>query len=85
MTAATVTTKVYEKGQAVPGQEVVVLTLSSGETYTAKTLARVDAAVCTWQEAVGTAPEVTSISGATVTITATGVSDKKICLVCYGV
>jgi hypothetical protein len=88
MTAATITDKVYEKGQAVPGQEVVVLTATDGETYVAKTMARVDSAICTFNEDMGASfsiPISLAISGKTVTIHCEGVTDKKVCLVCYGV
>lgn len=87
MAAATVTTKVYEKNvPAQPGVEVVVITVSDGETYTAKTLSAVDAVVATWNEDMGATDYTIScaISGAVVTVHAEGVTDKKCCLVLYG-
>lgn len=87
MTAATITTQVSNK-QYVPGQEVVVLTCTDGETYTAKTLSTVSAAQATFMEDMGASTAILSvgISATTVTVycSQVAVTDKLICLVLYG-
>jgi len=86
MAAATVTTKVYEKNvPAIPGMEVVNLTISDGETYTAKTLSAVDSVCITYGADPATGnPIGATISGKTVTFQCTGASDVLFYVVLFG-
>ena len=86
MADATVTKKVYEQNiPAQPGVEVVQLTISDGETYTAKTLSRVDAVSITYGADPATGnPCGATISGKTVTFQCTGASDVLFYVVLYG-
>ncbi len=79
MTAATVT---YDAEIHDPTREVVQLTVSSGETYTSRKFGTVKTVIATLNEAPGvtSADLIASISGATVTITYTGLSDKLVTL-----
>lgn len=70
-----------------PTTEVVTLIVSDGETYTSKKFGSVTAVQATLNADSGAAmavPLSTSISGATVTIFGTGLSDLKVCLTLYG-
>jgi hypothetical protein len=79
MTAATVTTNVEVND---PTREVVVLTVSTGETYTSKKFGTITSALATLNEASGvTATDlIAGFSGATVTITYTDLTDKLVTL-----
>ena len=79
MTEATIT---YNAEINDPTREVVQLTVSSGETYISKKFGTVKTAIATLNEASGvTATELlATISGATVTITSTGLADKLLTL-----
>lgn len=70
-----------------PTVEVVVVTASDAETYTSKKFGKVTAVQATIMEDAGalSIPLSCGISGATVTINATGLSDLKVCLTLYGV
>lgn len=70
-----------------PTVEVVVVTASDGETYISKKFGTVTAVQATLNSDSGAAmavPLSCSISGATVTIYGTGLSDLKVCLTLYG-
>ena len=79
MTAATIT---YNAEINDPTREVVQLTVSTGETYISKKFGTVKTAIATLNEASGvTATDLlATISGATVTITYTALSDKLVTL-----
>ena len=86
MTAATITTKL--RGPAM-AEENVVITVSDGETYTSE-LSSPQFCQLTWQEGVTFSSIADSdvgsctISGRTITIAATGVTDKKAALTIKG-
>lgn len=86
MAAATVTTKVYEQNvPAQPGVECVVLTISDGETYTAKTLSSVSGVQITYAEDPSTGnPFGYTVSGKVVTFQCTDASDVKCFVTLYG-
>jgi hypothetical protein len=79
MTTATVTTYCEVND---PTREVVVLTVSSGETYVSRKFGTVTSALATFNEASGvTATDFyVGFSGSTVTITNAGVTDKLMTL-----
>ena len=84
MTAATITSRVATH---VPNREIVVLTVTDGETFVSEKFGTVQAANATWNEDLGAtaiAGPFLAISNATVTIHAEGVTDKKLCLELYG-
>ena len=83
MTEATVTTRLEVNS---PTEEVVLLTVTDGETYTSKKFGSVLAGLATFNEdqASLTYPVSLAISGAIVTLHCQGLSDKKICLILYG-
>ena len=84
MTAADVTDRVEIND---PTKEVVVITASDGETYLSKKFGSVRAVQATLNSDSGAAmavPLSCAISGATVTIYGTGLSDLKVCLTLYG-
>ena len=87
MTAATITKRTHEI-MGTPGMEVVQLTATDGETYTANTLSRVDCASATFNEDMGTSTAVLSVAlsdtVATIHASQATVTDKKVCLVLYG-
>jgi Mg-chelatase subunit ChlD len=66
-----------------PTKEVVVITVTDGETYISKKFSTVTAVNATWNESVATAIAV-SYSGATVTVIGAGINDKLCCLTIYG-
>ena len=82
MTAATVTTKVYEYDHD-PAKETVVLTASDGETYVSKKFASIVAAQATGNENVDAHINVT-FTGNTATINYAGQTDKKVTLTLWG-
>ena len=83
MTAATVTARLEVND---PVTEVVVLTASDTNTYTSKKFGSVSAVQATIMEDASTLsiPLSCDVSGATVTINATGLSSLKVCLTLYG-
>lgn len=83
MTEATVTTRLETNN---PTEEVVILTASDGETYISKKFGSVRGVQATIMEDVTTLslPLSCDVSGATVTINCTGLSDKLVCLTLYG-
>ncbi len=83
MTAATITKQLEIND---PSKEVVLLTVTDGETYTSKKLGLVRAVQATFNEDQGTLsiPLSCAISGPTVTVHGTGVSDQLVCLTLYG-
>jgi len=83
MTAATVTARLEVNDPTV---EVVVVTASDTETYVSKKFGVVRAVQATIMEDAETLsiPLSCDVSGATVTINATGLSDLKVCLTLYG-
>ena len=83
MAEATVTQRLEVNDPTV---EVVVLTATDAETYISKKFGSVDAVQATIMEDTGalSIPLSCAISGATVTIHCTGLSDFKICLTLYG-
>lgn len=74
MTAATITNYLETH---LPDEENVVLTASDTDTFTSKKFSSIQAVQITPNEAIGVTPLQCSISGAVVTIVATGVSSKK--------
>lgn len=80
MTAADLTTNLEIND---PTKEVVVLTASEGETYISKKFGTITAAQATANVACGTAVAVT-FSGATATISGTGITDILMTLTLYG-
>lgn len=85
MTAATILTQTSNI-MSVPGIEVVQLEISTGETYTAKTLSRVDCFQATFNEDVSAVTAVPSgtVSSGVFTLTSGTITDKKLCLTLYG-
>lgn len=83
MTEATVTTRLEVND---PVCEVVLLTVTDGETYISKKFGTVVAVTATLNEDVTTLtyPVSCAISGGTVTLHCEGLSDKKVCLALYG-
>ena len=83
MTAATVTDRIEIND---PTCEVVVVTATDTNTYVSKKFATVSAVQATLMEDASTLsiPLSCGISGATVTINATGLSALKCCLTLYG-
>lgn len=83
MTEATVTTRLEIND---PTKEVVVITVTDGETYISKKFGSVTASQGTWNEDMGTMtyPASCAISGGTVTVHCEGVTSKKLCLTLYG-
>jgi hypothetical protein len=83
MTAATVTKRLEVND---PTQEVVILTASDANTYTSKKFGSVEGVQATIMEDAGalSIPLSVDVSGATVTLNATGLSSLKVCLTLYG-
>jgi len=83
MTAATITDTL---GINDATKEVVLLTVSDGETYVSRVFSEVIAVQATVNEDFGliSIPLSCDVSTATVTINATGLTDKKVCLTLYG-
>jgi len=83
MTAATVTNRLEVND---PTKEVVVLTVTDGETYVSKKFGTVRAVNFAFNEDMGALAVVPgfAISGGTITFHCTGVTDKKICTTLYG-
>ena len=83
MTAATITDRLDVNDTT---KEVVVLTVTDGETYVSRKFSTVEAAQVTLMEDTTTLtyPVSLAISGATVTLHCEGVSDKKMCLILFG-
>lgn len=70
-----------------PTKEVVILTATDGETYVSRKFASVLGGQATIYEDAGTlvlVPLSIAVSGGTVTIHGTGLSDLKVCLTLYG-
>jgi hypothetical protein len=65
-----------------PTREVVVLTLSSGETYTSKKFSTITSAIACYNEATGQAVTelVVTYSGGVATITSANLADKLVAL-----
>jgi len=83
MTEATVTTRLETNDPTV---EVVILTASDTETYVSKKFGTVTGVQATIMEDASTLslPLSCGVSGGTVTINCTGLSDLKCCLTLYG-
>ena len=83
MTAATITSLLDVNDPTV---EVVILTATDTETYTSKKFGTVLGVQATIMEDASTLsiPLSLDVSGATVTINCTGLSDLKVCLTLYG-
>ena len=83
MTAATVTARLETNN---PCEEVVILTATDTETYVSKKFGKVRGVQATFMEDMATIslPLSCDVSGATVTINCTGVTDKLVCLTLYG-
>lgn len=83
MTAATITDTL---GINDANKEVVLLTVSDGETYVSRKFATVVSVQATVNEDYGliSLPLSCDVSSGTVTINSTGLSDKKVCLTLYG-
>ena len=83
MAAATITKRLEGSD---PSTEVVILTASDTNTYVSKKFGSLDAVQATIMEDAGalTIPLSCDISGATVTINATGLSSLLVCLTLYG-
>jgi len=83
MAAATITTRVPVH---LPDIEVVVLTASDTNTFVSERFANVLGVQATLMEDAATLsiPLSCDVSGATVTINATGLSALKVCLTLYG-
>lgn len=83
MTAATITDRIDVNDTT---KEVVVLTVSDGETYVSRKFSTVEAAEATLMEDTTTLtyPISLAVSGGTVTLHCHGISDKKMCLILFG-
>jgi len=83
MAAATITDTI---GTHDASKEVVLLTVTDGETYVSRIFSEVTAVRATINEDAGTLtiPLSCAISDSTVTIHSTGLSDLKVCLTLYG-
>lgn len=83
MTAATITSLLEVNDPTV---EVVILTASDTETYTSKKFGTVLGVQATIMEDAGalSLPLSCDVSGGTVTINCTGLTDLKTCLTLYG-
>jgi len=83
MTEATVTTRLEVND---PVSEVVLLTVTDGETYISKKFGTVVAVQATFNEDQGslTYPISCAISSGTVTLHCEGLSDQKVCLTLHG-
>ena len=83
MTAATITNRLENND---PVTEVVVLTITDGETYTSKKFGSISAVNFAFNEDMATLAVVPgfAISGATITFHCTGVTDKLVCATLYG-
>lgn len=83
MTAATVTTKVYEYDH-IPSREVVVLTVTDGETYTSVKFKTILGAKATGNQDNDAHINVT-FSGQTATINYAGQTDQLVTLELFGI
>ena len=83
MGAATITTVIENNN---PTEEIVILTVTDGETYTSKQFGRIRGVQATWYEDMETLtyPVSIAISGQIATIHCEGVTDKLLCLTLYG-
>lgn len=83
MASATITNRLENSD---PTTEVVVLTVSDGETYVSKKFGSVDAVNFAFNEDMATLAVVPgfAISGSTITFHCTGVTDKLVCVTLYG-
>lgn len=83
MTAADVTSRLEVNDPTI---EVVILTVTDAETYVSKKFATVLGVQATIMEDAGalSLPLSCDISGGTVTINCTGLSDLLVCLTLYG-
>lgn len=83
MTAATITSLLEVNDPTV---EVVILTASDAETYVSKKFGTVRGVQATIMEDAGalSLPLSCDVSGGTVTINCTGLTDLKVCLTLYG-
>jgi len=65
-----------------PTREVVYLEVSTGETYTSRKFGTITSALATYNEATGVTATslIAAFSGAVVTFTSTGLTDKDITL-----
>lgn len=83
MTAATVTTRLEVNN---PTEEVVILSVTDGQTYTSKKFSSVLGGQATIYEDSGSLsiPIGLGVSGSTVTIYGTGLSTTAVCLTLYG-
>ena len=83
MTAATITSLLEVNDPTV---EVVILTASDTETYISKKFGTVLGVQATIMEDAGalSLPLSCDVSGGTVTINCTGLTDLKVCLTLYG-
>lgn len=83
MVAATITDEVPTRE---PNREVIVLTVSDGETYTSKKFATVRAVNFSFNEDMAALAIVPgfSILGDTITFHCTGVTDKLVCVELIG-
>lgn len=83
MTEATVTERLEVNN---PCEEVVILTATDTNTYVSKKFGKIRAVQATYMEDTTTLtiPISCDVSGTTVTLNATGLSAKKVCLTLYG-
>jgi len=83
MTAATITELIEVND---PTKEVVILTATDTETYVSKKFSVVKGVQATIMEDASTLslPLSCGVSGGTVTINCTGLTDLKVCLTLYG-
>lgn len=83
MTEATVTARLEVNDPTV---EVVIITASDTETYISKKFGALNGVQATIMEDAATLslPLSCGVSGGTVTINCTGLSDLKVCLTLYG-
>ena len=83
MAAATITDRI---GTREPNREVVVLTISDGETFTSEKFANVRAVNHSFNEDMATLAVVPgfAISSNVITFHCTGVTDKKVCVELIG-
>ncbi|MHA1168258.1 MAG: hypothetical protein ACTSRU_10590 [Candidatus Hodarchaeales archaeon] len=83
MVAATITERLEVND---PVREVVILTISDGETYISRKFGTVKAVNFAFNEDMAALAVVPgfAISGGTVTFHCTGVTDKLVCLTLYG-
>ena len=83
MTAATITSRIRTQD---PTREVVILTITDGETFTSEKFGNVEGVAYAFNEDMGALAVVPGFAIATNVITfhCTGVTDKKLCLELFG-